>query len=298
MFVTIGWIPIHARIDKGLRSREIFKDVPNPLSYLQSFDKKCSGTDIHRIHGSEQRPVSINNGEKITQKQKTTKQKIIHGSVAGLVIFTAPLYALGFGLFGYRRMWRISKAIYGISKPSENFLHDHFDKMQKFLATRTKEAAVKSRAYRTHPTFAGLSLISTVLLAFVDPLKIEAFIPFHLLLKINAFVCIVSALAARSLTTTMMGSLDTKKWNFIQGYLSIVSAVLALIPGTFGRLMIHLNWATIFAGGVLERLYVLSVLSQVGATERKAYINWYSPQIKIATLGSIPIAIASFMFSR
>merc|ERR1712032_802190 len=149
-----------------------FKKV-NPL-YLQTFD-------ISHINGSEQYPINMN--IKISpQKHKTTKQKIIHGSVAGLLIFTAPLYALGFGLFGYKIMWRISESIYRISKPSETFLHEHFKRMQKYLmASNRKEAAAKSRAYRIHPTFAGLSLISTAILTFVDPLKIDTFIPFHLL---------------------------------------------------------------------------------------------------------------------
>eukprot|EP00985_Skeletonema_marinoi_P001243 scaffold510_cov141-Skeletonema_marinoi.AAC.3 len=244
----------------------------------------------------DQRFGGMGSKKSAQKRQKTMMQKVIHGSMAGLVIFTAPLYALGFGLIGYKIMWRISKVIYGISRPSESILHDHFDRMQKFLETGTKEAALKSKAYMIHPTFAGLSLISSMLLAFVDPLKIEAFIPFHLLLKLNVFICIVSALAARPLTKTMIGNRNAKKWIVLQGNLSMVSAVFAVIPGTFGRLMIHLNWATLFSGGVLERLYVLSFLSQVGATNTKTYIDWYSPQIKVATLLSIPLAIASFMF--
>ena len=218
--------------------------------------------------------------------------------MAGSLIVTAPLYALGFGLIGYNKMWRISKTIYGISRPSESILHDHFDRMQKFLALGTKEAALKSKAYRIHPTFAGLSLISTWLLAFVNPLKIESFLPFNVLLKANAIICIISALAARPLTKIMMGNPNSKKWIVIQGNISMLYAALAVIPGAFGRLMIHLNWAILFAGGVLERLYVLSFLSQVGATERKTYYNWYSPQIKVATLFSVPLAIASFMIFR
>eukprot|EP00984_Skeletonema_dohrnii_P006064 scaffold2143_cov79-Skeletonema_dohrnii-CCMP3373.AAC.1 len=108
----------------------------------------------------DQRFGGMDSKKSAQKRQKTMMQKVIHGSMAGLVIFTAPFYALGFGLIGYKNMWRISNVIYGISRPSESILHDHFDRMQKFLATGTKEAALKSKAYMIHPTFAGLSLIS------------------------------------------------------------------------------------------------------------------------------------------
>lgn len=73
-------------------------------------------------------------------------------------------------------------------------------------------------------------------------------------------------------------------------------AALSLCPGKLGRLMVHLNWAVLFAGGAIERFYVLCVMSQLNIPDRKSYLKYYSPQIKAATLGGIPLGLASFFF--
>ena len=228
--------------------------------------------------------------------KKSMWEKVYHGSVLTPAIIIAPLYAIGFGVLGYKTMWRISERIYKTSKPTERYLHDHFDRMQTYLATERRQAGQKARSYRIHPTFAGLSLISTSILAFVSDSKINMVIPQQSwLLYANTFICFVSALSAIPLTNTMMGNAHCKKWNTIQGKCSMVFAALTLCPGILGKLMIHLTWSVIFVGGALQRLYVLCILSQIDVPDRKTYIKYYSPQIKIATLGSIPLGMVTYL---
>ena len=88
-----------------------------------------------------------------------------------------------------------------------------------------------------------------------------------------------------------------KKWISVQGNVSVLYAALAFLPGRPGRVMVHLNWAILFAGGVIERFYVLCIMSQLHIPDRKTYLNYYSPQIKAATLGGMPLGLVTyFMF--
>ena len=99
----------------------------------------------------------------------------------------------------------------------------------------------------------------------------------------------------------MLGDANANTWISVQGNLSMVFAALAVSPGWFGNIMVHLNWSILFAGGFLERMYGLCILSQFSNMQgnRKKYLKYYSPQIKVATLGSIPLGIATyFMFNR
>lgn len=217
------------------------------------------------------------------KKKKTRTQKLVHGTAVAPLILTAPLYGIGFGLLGHHRMWWISKKIYGCARPTELHLHTHFDKLQRYLASGLDDAKAKSRSYRIHPTFGGLSIVSTALLAFADRWTIEQAIGYRSLVELNAVICVVSSLASFPLASTMMGDRSSRKWIKIQGWLSVVFAVVNLVPGTTGRISAHLNWALIFSTGVLERLYVLSFLSQFGARNKKEYLQRYSPHFKIAT---------------
>ena len=84
---------------------------------------------------------------------------------------------MAFGVFGHTQPWKFSKWIYNLTNPSEKFLHDHFDRIQKFCSSGGAIASKKARAYRIHPFFAGLSLISSALLTFGSPSKISNILP-------------------------------------------------------------------------------------------------------------------------
>lgn len=210
-------------------------------------------------------------------------------------IMMAPFYGIGFGVVGHKKMWVFSEWLYSFCNSGESWLHQHFSHMEKFLASGKMIAMKKSRNYRIHPTFAGLSLISTAVLAFVDPSKVNTIICRKCLLVANAIICFVSALSARALQPTMFGNLNAKRWNLIQGNLTMIFAALALSPSWLGNIMIHLNWSSLFVGGMLERLYVLCILSQFKINHRMTYVKMYSPIFQVATLGSIPIGIATFI---
>jgi len=56
--------------------------------------------------------------------------------------------------------------------------------------------------------------------------------------------------------------------------------------------MVHQNWSAIFSAGALERIYVLSIISQLpGVDKKRTFYNLYSPVVKVATLFSIPLGI-------
>jgi hypothetical protein len=226
------------------------------------------------------------------------REKVVNGAIVAPSIITAPLYAIGFGIFGHKKMWVFSKWMYGKAKPHESYVNNHFDRMQKFLTSGTALATQKSRDYKIHPTFAGVSLISTSVLAFfTSPSKINTIIPHRWLLVANTCICFVSALSARGLRKTMLGNANAKKWNAIQGNLSMIFSALALSPGFLGNLMVHLNWSLLFASGVLERFYVLCIMSQLNiTTDRKTFFEYYSPQFKVATVASIPLGMVTFYY--
>ena len=96
---------------------------------------------------------------------------------------------------------------------------------------------------------------------------------------------------------TMTGNANTKKWIRIQGDFTIVTAILTLLPGSIGRFMVHQNWSAIFSGGALERIYVLSILSQLpGVDKKRTFYNMYAPVVKVATLFGIPLGIFTRIF--
>lgn len=226
-------------------------------------------------------------------------RKILNGALVAPAMLTAPLYGIGFGLFGYKHTWAFSERIYRLSKPSEGHLHLHFRRMQRYMTQQKKQAVAKSWGYRVHPTFAGLSLITTALLAFKQGMFTTSggnlLTSYEGFRALNIFVCFVSVIAAKPLEITMFGNSSAKRWNGIQGNLSMLFVALTTCPGPLGRLMAHFNWSILFCGGFLERVYVLCVLSQLGASQKKKYIELYSPQIKIATLASIPLGVLTFL---
>lgn len=234
--------------------------------------------------------------ENDTFSNKTLANKVIDGLRVAPSIVTLPLYGLGFGIFGPKLMWKISKWIYGKTNPSDDVLHAHFDRVAAYLYSGKEIASKKLVSYKVHPLFAGLSLISTAVLAFVDESSIMKAIPYNRLLLVNMMICFVSAIAAFPLHKIMIGNLNAKKWILFQGKASMLYAALSLCPGKLGRLMVHLNWAVLFAGGAIERFYILCVMSQLNIPDRKSYLKYYSPQIKAATLGAIPLGLVSFFF--
>jgi len=98
---------------------------------------------------------------------------------------------MGFGIFGYRTMWDFSERIYKLSNPTEVHIFDDLRKMQKYMSTKSSEAIKKSKCYRIHPLFAGMSLITTALLAFSQNLS-----NYDLLRALNVGICIVLAVSA------------------------------------------------------------------------------------------------------
>lgn len=276
--------PIAYQRASTLRMRRLSSRMFSDINGARSLEKDA---DFNTVSS----PSSLN--EKSTSNTVLGK-KILNGFLLTPVILISPLYAIGFGVLGHDTMWAFSKWIYTFANSSESCVNDHFSRMQRFLATGTSLASQKSRSYRIHPTFAGLSLISTAILAFVDPSNINKIISRKWLLVANTCICFISALSARALENTMLGNASTKKWNSIQGNLSIFFAALALSSSWLGNLMVHLNWAILFCGGFLERTYGLCVLSQFRINDRSTYIKYYSPMITVATIGSIPLGIATY----
>lgn len=245
----------------------------------------------HMMHSQKQAPIIQSD-----QLQKSTSRKIIDGLKVAPAVATLPLYGVGFGIIGPKHMWKFSKWIYGLSSPSDNVLHTHFDRIAAYLYSEKKIASKKLISYKLHPLFAGLSLISTALLAFGHSLSCINILSYRKLLFVNMIICFISAVAAFPLHKLMLGNLNAKKWILIQGKASMMFAALSLTPGAIGRLMVHLNWAVLFAGGALERIYVLCIMSQLKISDRKTYLAYYSPQIKAATLGGIALGLASYKF--
>lgn len=119
----------------------------------------------------------------------------------------------------------------------------------------------KSRHYRIHPTYAGLSFPTAVLI-FSHHSNIDKVISRNLLLIGNAWICFISALSARALENTMLGNASAKKWGGIQGNLSMLFAVLVLPSFWFWNLVVHLNWSILFVNTLPRRMYVLCSWSQ------------------------------------
>ena len=88
-----------------------------------------------------------------------------------------------------------------------------------------------------------------------------------------------------------------KKGIRIQLDCTVATAILTLLPGSIGRFMVHQNWSAIFSGGALERIYVLSILSQLpGVDKKRTFDNMYSPIVKVVTLFGIPLGIFTRIF--
>lgn len=235
--------------------------------------------------------------ESTVMKRKSVVRKVADGLKVAPAVATLPLYGLGFGILGPKHMWKFSKWIYGLTNPSDSVLHAHFDRLTGYLYSGKEIASRNLVSYRVHLLFAGLSLISTAVLAFAkrSGSTIMGVMPYNQLLFVNMLICFISAIAAFPLHKIMIGNLNAKKWILVQGYASMVYTTFSLCPGRFGRLMVHLNWAVLFGGGFLERVYILCVMSQLHIPDRKTYLRYYSPQIKGTTLGGIPLGILTFL---
>mmetsp|Transcript_9758 Transcript_9758/g.14980 ORF Transcript_9758/g.14980 Transcript_9758/m.14980 type:complete len:301 (+) Transcript_9758:225-1127(+) len=263
-------------------------NVANMMVYDQAFQVSSTVPQIDEGRQNEKNDNAFEN--------KSIANKVVDGLKVAPIIATLPLYGLGFGILGPKFMWKFSKWIYGLTNPSDDVLHAHFDRVAAYLYSGKELASKKLVSYRVHPLFAGLSLISTAVLAFVDKSSIIKVVSYNHLLFMNMMICFISALAAFPLHKIMIGNLNAKKWILVQGKVSMLFAALALSPGRLGRVMVHLNWAVLFAGGFMERLYILCVMSQLNIPDRKSYLKYYSPQIKATTLGSIPLGLATFFY--
>ena len=229
----------------------------------------------------------------ITTK-KDILQKVLIGSILAPTLIITPFYGIGFAVLGPDKMWSFSKWVYSFAKSSEVWLFDTFRRTLRFLSSGTQRAQKAAWAYRIHPLFAGISLISTTILSFADATKYQHIISRKGLLIANAFMCFISAISGQELASTMMGATHAKKWIKIQANTCIAFSILAISPSLLGSIMVYLNWSLLFAVGVLERLYVLCILSQFRIQDRNEYMRRYSPQFQVACLGSIPLGIITF----
>lgn len=238
------------------------------------------------------------------QRSKRLRAKVLDSLLVAPVMATVPLYGISF-ILGHKRMWQFSERIYRFTRPStKNHLHGvHFTKMQRLLDSGTAYANQKARAYLLHPLFAGLSLISTPALAFFNESRFirDALSPL-LLLILNTFICTMSARYGKILISTMNGNSNAKKWTGVQCNATVLYAALSILSlssmrsiNVMGNLCIHLNFSLLFCAGVLERFYVLLVMSQFGIQDRKLYTRHYSRMFKVATFGSIPLGVATFI---
>lgn len=226
-------------------------------------------------------------------KEKALK-RVLTGCMLAPILVITPLYAIGFMIFGHEKMWTFSEWVYSFAKSSENWLFDSFRRTSRFLSSGTIRARKTAWSYKIHPLFAGISLITSAVLAFIDTTKYQCIISREGLLIANACICFISALSGKYLVDTMLGDNSAKKWNIVQGNTSIAFSVLATSPSVLGNIMVYLNWSLLFTVGILERLYVLCILSQCRIQERKEYMRRYNPQMKVAMLGSIPFGILTF----
>lgn len=232
--------------------------------------------------------------ERNTLTNKEILKKVLTGFILAPTLLITPFYGIGFMAFGPDKMWNFSEWIYSFAKSSEVWLFDTFRRTLRFLSSGTQRAQKAAWAYRIHPLFAGISLISTAILSFADAAKYQHVISRRGLLIANAFICFISATSGKELASTMMGATHAKKWIKIQANTCIAFATLAISPSLVGSIMVYLNWSLLFAVGVLERLYVLCILSQFRIQDRKEYTRRYSPQFKVACLASIPLGIITF----
>ena len=229
-----------------------------------------------------------------TRHSELLRKKIFNGMKVAPAVVSLPLYGMTFAVFGPKTVWRFSKWIYGQANPSNDVLAAHFDRMTAYLYSGKKIASQKLVSYKIHPLFAGLSMITTALLAFVDHASYSKILTYEQLILLNAVICFVSALAAFPLSKLMIGNLHAKKWIVIQGKLSMLYAALSLCPGSIGRVMIHLNWALLFASGAIERVWILCIMTQLDIPDRKTFLKFYSPQMKVAALGAIPLGLVTY----
>lgn len=279
---------VHAFIPLNfcIRSRPLIK---NKVLRLSSVAPNLN-EDGNVLWQNERDPKSI------TKRIKSITKRIKDGFKVAPYVATLPLYGVGFGIFGPEKMWSLSNWIYGQTNPSEHFLRDHLGRITKYIYSGRDLASKKLLlCYKIHPLFAGLSLISTAVLAFAKRSIVVEAVSYNRLLFINMIICFISTIAAFPLQENMMGSPHAKKWLFTQGKAFMSFATLTLCPGQFGRFMVHLTWAILFAAGVMERFYVLCILSQLNIPEKKSYVKYYSPQFKVSTLGSLPLGIFSFV---
>ena len=236
------------------------------------------------VAGESTEPVS---------KQMVPK-KVLRGCMLAPILVITPLYGIGFIIFGHENMWTFSEWVYSFAQSRENWLFDTFRRSSRFMSSGTSRARKTAWSYKIHPLFAGISLMSTAVLAFVDTTNYPSIISRKGLLIANASICFISALSGKYLVASMLGDRHAKKWNIIQGNTSIAFSVLATSPSVLGNIMVYLNWSLLFTVGVLERLYVLCILSQFSIQDRKEYMRRYNPQMKVAMLGSIPFGILTF----
>ena len=254
-----------------------------------------SRTHAHRQHLlSSSSAITTKLEENFQSKSKLLRKKIVNGVKVAPAVVSLPLYGLTFAVFGPKTVWRFSKWIYGQANPSNDVLAAHFDRMTAYLYSGKKIASQKLMSYKIHPLFAGLSMITTALLAFVDHASYSKILTYEQLILLNAVICFVSALAAFPLSKLMIGNLHAKKWIVIQGKLSMLYAALSLCPGSIGRVMIHLNWALLFASGAIERVWILCIMTQLDIPDRKTFLKFYSPQMKVAALGAIPLGLVTY----
>lgn len=192
-----------------------------------------------------------------------------------MVTAPSPLYGISFGVFGYKKMWNFSEAVYTINNSSEHWLFDRFDRLQAFYATGTAMAARKPRCYMVHPMFAGLSSILLAMLAFAESSKYQNMLSRKHLLIANGVICCISSLAAKLLINTMMGNRNAQKWTEIQSNLKALYMQLSLLPRLHGNVIVHMNWSLIFCTGILERAYVLCILLLLKIRSRERYVAFY-----------------------
>ena len=305
MFLSLPHLLVIPLILNNLKYAAAFCSLSNlHLRKLNSIIKDNESPFLWHMTSLSTSTIGDNYDEKqgwmkgISNDNKSTTAKIKDGLKVAPFIATLPLYGLGFGILSPKVMWKYSEWVYAIaeSPSSDNFLYDHFHRLEAFFDSKRKIALSMLNSYKIHPFFASLSLISTAVLSFVDRSRITNLMKYESLIFINMAICFISAMAAFPLHKIMIGTLHAKKWIKVQAKLSVLYTTLSWYPGTFGRIMIHLNWALLFTTSAIERLYVLCITSQMNIPDRKTFMKHYSPQFKTASLAAIPFGLFTFLF--
>ena len=158
----------------------------------------------------------------------------------------------------------------------------------------------RALAYRLYPLFAGFPLILSGIISFGNPVSksvLTATVSSSQQQLMGANLVLTSILSATQcmqLKNGMLGTESNRTWIRAQAQLSITFSLLALVfsSSVLGQMMKHLHYSLLLtAGGALERLYVLWIVSQVRAQDKKSF-----SEILFTSASNSRIGLNSFGF--